>query len=128
MERVFDADAVAHRAGDRGKIHSDEVGGLVVAAEHRVLQCLDIARGGVVDDDDSQPDPGAARGFELAQGHVEATVAADCDDWGGGRRRRRPDPAHKIVHFPLHTAVRRSRPAVAMRGARWYRMEEAVQP
>ena len=91
--RVFDADAVApHGAGDPGVIHLDQVGGLITAAEHRVLQRLHITRGGVVDDDDGQSDPGAARGFEFAQGHVKAAVAADRDDRGAGCGERRPIP------------------------------------
>ena len=93
LVRVLDADAVApHGAGDRGVIHLDQVGGLVAAAEHRVLQRLDITRGGVVDDDDGQPDPGAARGFELAQGHVEAAVAGDRDDRRAGAASAAPIP------------------------------------
>ena len=52
---VLDADAAdPHRAGDRGVVHLRQVGGLVAAAHHRVLQRLHVARGGVVDDDHRQ--------------------------------------------------------------------------
>src|SRR6516162_6108042 len=45
--RFLDSDSrAAHRAGDRRVIHLDKVGGLIAAAEHRMLQRLDIARCG----------------------------------------------------------------------------------
>src|SRR3977135_742532 len=44
---ILDPDAAdAHRARHRGVIHLAEVGGLVAAAPHRVLQRLDVTPGG----------------------------------------------------------------------------------
>jgi hypothetical protein len=57
--------AAAHRAGDRGVIHLDQVGRLIAAAHHRVLQRFDVTRRGVVDDNHREPEPGAARGFQI---------------------------------------------------------------
>ena len=114
--RILDPDAVAaHRAGDRGIIHLDEVGGLVAPAEHRVLQRLDVTRGGVVDDDDRQPDAGTPRGLELAQHHVEPAVAGDRDDRRGRRRQRRPDPAGQPVADRRQTAIRDEMPPRRLR-------------
>ena len=94
---LFAAMLAAHRAGNRCIIHFDQVGGLVAAAEHRVLQCFDIARGGIVDDNDGQPDAGAARGFELAQCHIKTAIAADCDDRGCRRRQCGADAAGQPI-------------------------------
>src|SRR5262245_40948566 len=77
---VFDANApAAHCAGDRRVIHLLEVGRLVAASHHRVLQGFDVPGGGVVDNDDGQSTADAPRAFQFAKGHVEPAVAANCN-------------------------------------------------
>src|SRR5262245_11030063 len=93
---ILNADAAAaHRAGDRGVIHLDKVGRLIAAAHHRVLQRFDVTRRGVVDDNHREPEPGAARGFQLAEHHIEPAIARNCDDGPVRRGKARPHPARQ---------------------------------
>src|SRR6202521_2184417 len=75
--RILDPDAAAtHRFGDGRVVHLDEIARLIPLAEHRMLQRLDVAGGGVVDDHRRQiVRARAPRGLELADGHVETAVA-----------------------------------------------------
>ena len=103
---VFDANAAAaHRPGDRGVIHLDEVGRLVAAAHHRVLQRLDVARGGVVDDNHREAAAGTPRRFEFAKHHVEAAVAADRDDRAVRRGERGAHPARQPIADRREAAI-----------------------
>ena len=70
-----------------------------------MLQGFDITRGGVVDDDDGQPDPGAARGLELAQHHVEPAIAGDRNDRRGGCCECSADPAGQAVADRRQAAI-----------------------
>src|SRR5262245_52742238 len=109
--RILNADAAAaHRAGDRGVIHLDKVGRLIAAAHHRVLQRLDVTRRGVVDDNHREPEPGAARGFQLAEHHIEPAIARNCDDGSVRRGKARPHPARQSVANRREAAVRDEMP------------------
>ena len=71
-----------------------------------MLQCLDVTRGGIVDDDDRQPSAGAPGGLQLTQHHVEPAVAGDRDDRRGRGGQRRPDAAGQPVADRRQAAVR----------------------
>src|SRR5215467_4678038 len=108
---ILNADAAAaHRAGDRGVIHLDKVGRLIAAAHHRVLQRFDVTRRGVVDDNHREPEPGAARGFQLAEHHIEAAIARNCDDGPVRRGKARPHPARQSVANRRESTVRDEMP------------------
>ena len=67
MVGIGDANALAAEGfGDRGVIQVGQLRRLVAAAEHGVLQGLDIARRGIVNDDHGQRHFQARRGFQIA--------------------------------------------------------------
>src|SRR6266571_9418675 len=97
--RILNPDAAAaHRFGDGRVVHFDEIARLIALAEHRMLQRLDVAGGGIVDDHRGEiVRARAPRGLELADRHVEAAVAGQCHDRPVGRRERRADAARQAV-------------------------------
>lgn len=74
LRGILNVDALAaHRAGDGGVVHLDQIGRLIIAlAKHRMLQRLHIAGGGIVEHTQHERRACAARGFQLADGHVKA--------------------------------------------------------
>src|SRR4051794_34374404 len=76
-----------------------------------MLQRLDGARCGVVDDDHSKAAPGPSRVLEFTERHVEPAIAADRDNGSVGRREGSTQPAGQPIADRGEAAIRDKMPS-----------------